>query len=255
MQVNLTIAALSDRGAVRLRNEDAFAVLEPSSSVDTHEQAIPCGTLLVVADGLGGRSAGEIASQIAISTITERYYHSMNLEDEQELCDAIQEAHRRILAEAAQNAFRQGMGTTVTLVAINGDRAIVVHVGDSRIYLVRNNVLSRLTLDHSWIEQQILAGVLPVGVAERHPFRHVITQALGAMETIDPAAYSWQLRAGDVLLLCTDGLHGLVDQEAIHRVLTTQPPDKAVHTLVDLAMKHGGPDNITAIVARVDSLE
>jgi len=254
MQAHLTIAAISDRGLVRPHNEDAFAILKPPAGVKADEEADPAGSLLVVADGLGGHNAGEVASQIVINTLTERYHNGMNLAEEEDLTEALQEAHQSVLAAAAQNVFQQGMGTTVALVAVDGDAATVIHVGDSRVYLVRDGILSRLTLDHSWVEQQIMAGALPVEAAEEHPFRHVITQALGAMETIDPVTYSWQLRAGDLLLLCTDGLHGLIDRRAIHHVITTQPPDEAAHSLVELAKGNGGPDNITAIIARVDEI-
>ena len=249
MQANLTIAAISDRGVIRSHNEDAFAVLEPSNG-DSDSR----GSLLIVADGLGGHNAGEFASQIAISTLSDCYQNSMDLTREQELKDAVQDAHRHILEEAQRNILRQGMGTTIALVAIRGDNATVVHVGDSRAYLLRNGVLSRLTLDHSWVEQQILAGELPIEAAREHPLRHVITQALGAMEAIEPSAFTWRLRAGDVVLLSTDGLHGLVSGQTMHEILTTQSPDAAVHALVESAKEQGGPDNITVIIARVDSL-
>ena len=250
MQANLIIAAISDRGVIRAHNEDAYAILEPSNG-----EAGSTGSLLIVADGLGGHNAGEFASQIAISTLTNCYQNSMDLSKEQDLKDAIQEAHRNILEEARKNAQRQGMGTTIALVAIHDHEATVAHVGDSRVYLLRNNVLSRLTLDHSWVEQQILAGELPVEAATKHPLRHVITQALGAMEAIEPAIYTWRLRVGDVMLLSTDGLHGLINGQVLHEILTTHSPDDATHALVESAKEQGGPDNITAIIARVDSLD
>jgi len=252
MQANLTIAAISDRGVVRAHNEDAFAILEPTD--DGTDNANSKGSLLIVADGLGGHNAGEVASQIAITTFMDSFQNTIDLPEETYLAETIQEAHRNILAESRQNALRQGMGTTVALVAIQGSRAIAAHVGDSRVYLLRNGVLSRLTLDHSWVEQQILAGMLPIEAANEHPLRHVITQALGAMETVNPATYSWQLRAGDIILLSTDGLHGLVDGRTLHEILTTHPPDDAIRLLVESAKEQGGPDNITAIIARVDSL-
>jgi PPM family protein phosphatase len=249
MQANLTIAAISDRGVVRTHNEDAFAVLESSTGEPTDR-----GSLLIVADGLGGHNAGEFASQIAISTIRERYQNSLDLSREQDVKDAILAAHHSIVEEARRNALRQGMGTTIALVAVHGDSATAAHVGDSRVYLLRNGVLSRLTLDHSWVEQQIFAGELPIEAASEHPLRHVITQALGAMEAIEPSTYTWQLRAGDLMLLSTDGLHGLVSGHDLHEILTTHSPDDAVHALVKSAKELGGPDNITAIIARVDSL-
>ena len=251
MQASLTTAAISDRGKVRSHNEDAYAILESSTEAKEHAGI---GTLLIVADGLGGHNAGEVASQMAIDTIAEHCRQTTSQPLKTLLHDAIQEAHQSILSEARGNTFRQGMGTTIALVAINGNKATVAHVGDSRVYLLRNGVLSRLTLDHSWVEQQILAGGLPVEAAEEHPLRHVVTQALGAMETVEPTTYSWELKAGDTLLLSTDGLHGLVDAQSMHRILSTQMPADAVSSLVELARQQGGPDNITLIVARVDTV-
>ena len=254
MQSHLTIAVISDRGLVRPHNEDAHAILNPPG-VETGVPHDAC-RLLVVADGLGGHNAGEIASQIAVDTLAGRYRANPSaLFDEGQIRQALREAHRRIQKEARRNAFQHGMGTTVALVAIKGEQAIAVHVSDSRVYLIRNGVISRLTLDHSWVEQQVMAGLLPAEAASEHPFRHVITQALGAMDHINPAFHAWTLRAGDIILLCTDGLHGTLDERTIHHVATTRPPEEAAQELLRLAREAGGPDNITLILARVDTLE
>jgi len=224
-------AVASDTGRRRRRNEDNYVVAPP---------------LFAVADGMGGAQAGEVASQLAASALEAG--DSDGLEGTKGIDSLIQEANRRIYDRASTDPTASGMGTTMTVALVEGMTVTIGHVGDSRAYLIREGQLSRLTNDHSWVFEQVQAGMLTEAEAEKHPLRNVITRALGGALSVNPDAAEVDTRPGDVVLLCSDGLTGMVPEGEILRVVTqTHDLDKASQQLIDTANERGCVDNVTAI--------
>lgn len=231
---------LSDVGCTRSSNEDAFA-LEPELG------------LFLVADGMGGAQAGERASAIAVETIVGSIREAAPSRTSQDLVEAIRAANRDILREAAANPDYQGMGTTVVAVLIDSPAAHVASVGDSRLYLWRGGQLRRITSDQTWVNEVGRNLGLTEEQIHSHPFRNVLTMAVGARERIEVRSYELLLEAGDLLLLSSDGLHGVIGETSLAEALVAPMSltDRAA-TLVQMARDRGGPDNITAVL--VESL-
>src|SRR6059036_1413212 len=238
-------------GKQRQHNEDSFLVAAEAK-------------LYLVADGMGGHAAGEIASRIAVDSISEFILHMKEDDgtwphayDEHykrstnRLMAAVRLANTRVLEAMRKDARLRGMGTTVVACLADEDSTMsVAHVGDSRAYLIRDGELSRLTNDHSWVFEQVQAGMLTEAEAEKHPLRNVITRALGGALSVTPDAAEVQSQSGDVYLLCSDGLTGMVPEDEILRVVSENNNDleTACQTLIDLANERGGLDNVTAIL-------
>jgi len=225
----------TDTGKKRRRNEDDYVVEPP---------------LFAIADGMGGAQAGELASSLAAGAIRED--EGAEGSGERRVTELIQEANRRVYQRSSQDAAASGMGTTMTVALVSNGNVVFGHVGDSRAYLIRNGELSRITNDHSWVFEQVQAGMLTEAEAEKHPLRNVITRALGGALSVSPDASEIELRKGDVYLLCSDGLTGMVPEEDILRVVTKNSDDleKGCQELIDTANERGGLDNITAILVR-----
>jgi serine/threonine protein phosphatase PrpC len=232
------LVARTDTGRVRSHNEDRY--LERSD-------------LLVVADGMGGAQAGEVAAGVAVQQL-EGLRTPAQAAD---LVRAIEEANRLIRRMAAEDPGRAGMGTTVTAALLSdGGRLEVLHVGDSRAYLLREGRLRRLTRDHSVVAEMVDRGTLTPEEAESHPHRNVITRALGAEAEVQIDHETETLRPGDVILVCSDGLSGHVEDEEIERVLGEAPSlEAAAAALVEHANAAGGADNVTVLLARLDSAD
>jgi protein phosphatase len=239
-------------GRQRQHNEDTFLVADEAK-------------LYLVADGMGGHAAGEIASRIAVDSISEFIQHTKEDDgtwphayDENyrrttnRLMAAVRLANTRVLEAMRKDARLRGMGTTVVACLADETTMSVAHVGDSRAYLIRNGQLSRLTNDHSWVFEQVQAGMLTEAEAEKHPLRNVITRALGGALSVNPDAAEVESRPGDVYLLCSDGLTGMVPEDEILRVVSDSSGDieKACQELIDIANERGGLDNVTAILVR-----
>lgn len=249
------VAALSDMGTRRSNNEDALALHEDLG-------------LFIVADGMGGHSCGEIASAMAVESICTFYRHA-GLDEEStwpyayddtfsfagnKLRTAIGVANEKIHAYAQEHPESRGMGTTVVAVALSEDTASIAYVGDSRVYLLRDGALTLLTSDHSWVNEQVRLGHLSSEEASRHPFRNVITKALGTRDEAQPDLLEMQVRPGDLLLLCSDGLNSMVDDAAIARAaIAESDPSALCGRLVGMANEAGGEDNITVLVIRWDA--
>jgi len=210
--------------------------------------------LYAVADGMGGHSAGQIASELALKTSIRAYYADSSPIVEESLRQAFQQANALIFDAARAVAERAGMGTTMTALAVRGQEAFVAHVGDSRCYLFRNGDLRQLTEDHSWVNEQVKRGGLTVEEAEASPFRNVITRSLGNAPNVEVDVFAEEIKAGDVFLLCSDGLTGEVSDDEIRRVLSNSAPSPAAWELVDLALEHGGRDNVTVLIVAVREL-
>jgi protein phosphatase len=239
--MRLAAEACTHVGLRREANEDAYLVdLERG--------------LVAVADGMGGHAAGEVASRLAIETLQSSLEATAAgdgpEEAEQALVRAIQAANQRIAEEIQTRDSLRGMGTTLVAALCHGEHLVVAHVGDSRAYLVRSKTIERLTTDHSWVNEQVQLGILSEEEAHRHPFRNVITRALGSADPVAVDAMRRTLREGDTLLLCSDGLNGLVADEVIlERVLAAGDDlDRAARSLVDEANAAGGDDNVTVVL-------
>ncbi len=247
-QLRLDVAQLTDVGRKRPHNEDNMAYVIPKDAQVMARK----GALFVVADGMGGHAAGEVASEIAVETISNAYYQQDDNEDiTVSLLHAIKRANALIHQRAAENMMRSGMGTTCVAAVLRGSTAYIANVGDSRAYLVRAGQARQVSQDHSWVEEQVRAGLLTRDQARSHAQRNVITRSLGTQDDVDVDVFTEQLFEGDTLLLCSDGLSGLVSDEDLRSIIGQYLPQESVYRLVERANENGGPDNITAIVIRV----
>jgi protein phosphatase len=215
----------SDPGRRRRRNEDSFVTQPP---------------LFAVADGMGGAQAGEVASRLAAGAVKE---------SDADLENLIQEANRRVHQRSLEDPNASGMGTTLTVAAVEDDVVRFGHVGDSRAYLVRDGQLEQLTEDHSLVGELMRSGKLSAEEAESHPQRSVITRALGTDPDVDFDTFAVEPRAGDLFLLCSDGLTTMVDDQTILSLVAERRADldKLVKSLIKAANRGGGEDNITVV--------
>lgn len=246
-QLRLDVAQLTDVGRKRSQNEDNMAYVIPK---DPQVMARK-GALFIVADGMGGHAAGEVASEIAVDTVSNAYYQDDNDEVTVSLVNAIRRANSLIHQRAAENMLRSGMGTTCVAAVFKGNMAYIANVGDSRAYLVRRGQIKQVSQDHSWVEEQVRAGLLTREQARSHAQRNVITRCLGTQSEVEVDIFSEPLDENDSLVLCTDGLSGLVGEEDLQSIVSQYAPQESVYHLVERANENGGSDNITAIVIRV----
>ncbi len=245
----IEVASLSDVGCQRENNEDSYLYWEPAGDEEFQRK----GRLAVIADGMGGHEGGQEASRLAVETVREVYEAAAGDDPQVTLVDSFAQAHARIQEYAEQNPAFQGMGTTCTALVLRGRQLYFAHVGDSRLYLVRDARILRLTRDHSYVGRLVESGIVRAEDAEKHPQRHILTAALGAGRevAIDSAEQAVTLLEGDDLLLCTDGLWGVVTDEELETTVTANTPAECCAALVKLARQRGGPDNITLQVLRV----
>jgi len=245
----IEFASLTDLGCQRENNEDSYGHWQPKSD----EEFARKGCLAVIADGMGGYEGGQEASRIAVETVRKIYSQPSASDPQSLLSDAFIEAHARILQFASENQALQGMGTTCTAIAVVGKSLYYAHIGDSRLYLVRNGAISRLTRDHSYVSRLVEGGLITPEEAETHAHRHILTAALGAGDEIIPdiPATPIALQDGDILVLCSDGLWGQVSDSEITAAVTNHTADGACRQLVQLARERGGPDNITVEILKL----
>lgn len=240
----------SDSGAVRPHNEDRVVYVAPQPA----DPSATSGSLMMVADGMGGHATGEVASEIAVETVR-RVYYELAGPVPHVLASAFLAANRAILSWAESNPECKGMGTTCTAVAIRDDQAWLAHVGDSRAYLLRDGVMTQLSDDQTLVAQMVREGQLTPEQAHNSPVSNVILQALGSNAEVTPVVWSDPLRlaAEDVLILCTDGLSGVVPDETIAQHAGRLPPDEACEALIKAAHAAGAPDNVSVGVFRIVS--
>lgn len=237
----------TDVGRVRSANQDDFAVKMGEES--------PLGEALVaVADGMGGHAAGEVASEMSLKLLIESLAGE-SAPSEDALRRAFARANAGVFREASAKPEYRGMGTTLVAALFAGGDMIIGNVGDSRMYLRRDGELKRVTHDHSWVGEMVAAGALTEEQAARHPRRNILTRALGVGASVEADIMRLKLRRGDRIMLCSDGLHGMVDDKTISEIMGARSLDlkKAVSELIDLANKAGGTDNITVALARIDA--
>ena len=239
-------AAFKTEKARRSANEDSCLVLT------SEELAGLADGLYIVADGMGGRASGAVASRITVDTVHYSFISEMELASDpsEALSNALKAANKAVWAEAASKPELRGMGSTCVAVAVRGDRAFFAHVGDSRIYLMRDGKIRRLTEDHSFVAEKVRSGEITEEQARQSRFRNVITRAIGIEADAQPAVGSVELSEGDVILLCSDGLTGPVPDARIAEILSSlSNPEETCSRLVNAALRAGGSDNVTVIVA------
>lgn len=250
MRPGVKLAGLSDVGCQRENNEDRFAYWESKNDGQFQEK----GRLFSVADGMGGHEGGAEASRIAVDTVQEIYSSAKGGDIRAILFTAFQTAHRKILQYADSHPGLQGMGTTCTVVVLRDHDLYYAHVGDSRLYLAREDSIHRLTRDQSYVGKLVEQGIISTEEAGSHPQRHILTSALGAGAEVAPECPEepLSLEPGDTLVLCTDGLWSLLAESDIQQVVTSKKPEAACRELIKMARDRGGPDNITVQVAQVE---
>jgi protein phosphatase len=249
-KVGLEFAARTDPGLVRAQNEDAVAIS-------------PAHGFAVLADGMGGYNAGEVASSIATNVVKTSLEGELEKVDGKSsegrlnhlINDSIQKANSAILDAASNEPQYSGMGTTIVAVLFKHDRVIIAHVGDSRAYRFRSGSLEQLTRDHSLLQEQIDAGLIDPKVARYAQNKNLVTRAVGVGATMEVEIHEWQAQSGDIYLLCSDGLSDMLQPEEICEILTRRQIslETACDDLVQKANGNGGLDNISVILIKVQS--
>ncbi len=252
--MDIQVAGGTDIGRKRGHNEDSYGLF-------------PEAGLAVVADGMGGHAAGELASRVAVDTLAEFVVSTADKQDitwpfrfdeslsraANRLAAGIKLANQAVIGRAASSVELKGMGTTIVAALVEGERLHIAHVGDSRAYLLSGGAFSRLTVDHSFVEEQVLAGIISPEKARTHPMRNIITRALGIRDDAEADISTREPGPGDIFLLCTDGLSGMVDDSGIGRIIMDNRNDleSAVGALIDAANEAGGDDNITVALIKI----
>jgi serine/threonine protein phosphatase PrpC len=227
--VKIEVGSATDIGRVRERNEDSILVDPP---------------LYVVADGMGGHRGGQVASQVALKTMEEQ-----GTEGRDSLAEHVRRANRAVWDRSVEDEQLAGMGTTLTAARVEGESALIAHVGDSRAYLLRDGTLRQLTTDHTLVARMVKSGEISEAEADVHPHKNVLTRALGTDEQVEVDEDSISLVDGDRLLLCSDGLTGMVTEDQIQAILeNSDQPQQAADRLVKAANRAGGIDNISVVV-------
>ena len=229
---------------IRSGNEDNFTV-----------DANPERGIFIVADGMGGHAAGEVASEMAVQIVVRELAPTVDLNGDgvaKRVADTLRLANKAIHTRTLTEVDKQGMGTTASVLMIADARYLIGQVGDSRVYLMRDGALTQLTKDHSYVQEQVDAGFLTPEQARYHPYSNVITRCVGASPDVEPDVYRGETRNGDLFLVASDGLTGMVDDRRLGQLLGSRAePDRKVQALISEANGRGGLDNITAIIVHV----
>ena len=238
--LKLEVAGLTDVGCKRTNNEDSLGY-------DLASQ------IFVVCDGMGGMAAGEVASSTAVNALL-RYFGDHEASPtaiEERLYHSIAHANQEVCALSRSNDDLRGMGTTLVAACLEGRKIVIGNVGDSRAYFLRDGGCVQITLDHSYLAEQVRSGIMSADDAGASPLQSLITRAIGTTETVEPDLFSAALEAGDIVLLTSDGLTRYADADAIAGIVFAQPDlQQACQTLVNLAKAHGAIDNVTCLLLR-----
>ena len=245
---NLKFAAGTDRGLIREINEDSYRILPGSSQ---------SSCVFIIADGMGGHNCGEVASRMAVDHLSESIANegvgnSSTDDVGTELRKFFEETNRAVFDKSLERPEVNGMGTTLTAAVVNGKTITVAHVGDSRLYLIRNGKMLQLTEDHSYIGELVKNGSLTREEAEHHPGKNIITRAIGSSPDLEVDTLTREIEKKDIFLLCTDGLTNMLEEDEIYDVIVRYEPEKACSELIETAKTKGGEDNITVIVIKCE---
>ncbi|HKR66765.1 MAG TPA: Stp1/IreP family PP2C-type Ser/Thr phosphatase [Thermoanaerobaculia bacterium] len=241
----------TDVGLVRSENQDFGACTTPQEEQASH----PGGRLLIVADGMGGHRGGATASKLAAETVKAQYLGSETTDIAIALRDSLARANARIFHEAQTNPELRGMGTTTSVLAVRSGKGWFAHVGDSRIYRVREDAIEQMTEDHSLVATMVREGLLTTAEAETHPRRNVLQRSMGVSEDVEiDVRGPFELQEGDTFILCSDGLHGVVKEPELKEIAQL-PIEQAADECLKRALERGAPDNVTVIVARVEATD
>jgi PPM family protein phosphatase len=253
--LNLDVALRTDIGR-RPSNEDNMSSYVPEDPLVMAKK----GALFVVADGLGGHAQGEVASELAVNTIRDTYYQDTDEDIATSLRQAVENASALIwkkndekfhLVAEDEKANAETMGTTCVAAVLQDDRVYVANAGDSLAYIMRAGQVMQIAQNHSWVAEQVQAGLLTKDQARTHEKRNMISRCLGTKADVDVYVGSETVQDGDILLLCTDGLWSLVEEDELRSIVEQYAPQESAKRLVERANENGGPDNITAVVVRV----
>lgn len=246
--MQIAVGAGTDVGMIRSGNEDNFFA-----------EADDRRGVFVVADGMGGHAAGEVASEMAVQIVARHLLPLGSINDPEAhrvVAQSLQDANRAIYDRMLAEVDKQGMGTTASVLVLSDAGYLIGQIGDSRVYLLRDGALVQITKDHSYVQEQVDAGLLTPEQARYHPYSNVITRCVGASEEVEVDIYSGDVRTGDVFLLASDGLTGMVDDRRLQQLLLARSgPGRIVDSLIAEANGRGGLDNITAIVIQVAGLD
>ncbi len=252
LQFTLDVAQRTDIGHTRASNEDSFISVVPEDEDVLRAR----GALFVVSDGMGGHSRGDVASEMAIRYVNDAYYHDLHNDIPTALAQAVKQANAAICqenaAEQARGATDAHMGATCVAAVLHERMLYAANVGDSRVYVLHAGQLRQITRDHSLVAQMVERGELSAAEMRTHEMRNVIYRSLGAGD-VEVDLFTEPVEAGDTLILCTDGLCGVVPDEELHAIVEHYGPEESVQQLIARANEAGGPDNITAIVVRVSA--
>lgn len=242
--MHLAVAARSDVGMVRPGNEDSFFA-----------EADARRGVFVVADGMGGHAAGEVASEMAVDIISRALLQLDGVTQAdavERTAQSLRDANRAIYTRMLAESDKQGMGTTASVLVLSAGRYLIGQIGDSRVYLLRGGELRQLTKDHSYVQEQMDAGLLTAEQARYHPYSNVITRCVGASDAVEPDLYQGDVQPDDLFLVASDGLTGMVDDRRLQQLLAARVgPARIIDSLIAEANGRGGLDNITAIVVQV----
>lgn len=242
--MQLSVAAGTDVGRIRAGNEDSLYA-------DADQER----GLFIVADGMGGHAAGEVASEMAVQIVARDLTGVRDLgktESGARMAEALKAANRAIYERTIQEADKQGMGTTASCIMIGQGRYIIGHIGDSRVYLLRDGRFRQLTKDHSYVQEQVDAGFLTPEQARYHPYSNVITRCVGANAAVEADVLQGEIQNEDLYLVASDGLTGMVEDPQLKKILESkQTPGQMVDAMITEANRRGGLDNITAIIVQV----
>lgn len=238
-------AVKSDKGKQRDINEDSYNVIAGYPGIPV---------VFIVADGMGGHNSGEVASKTAVDFTNNYILNNPDLfADDKDISESIKEviirANKEVINKAKEKKKYNGMGTTIIIAVIKNNKVYFGHVGDSRVYLVRNNELNQITTDHSYIEELVLNGSLTREEAQHHPRKNLITRALGSNDDIEVDTYICKLQNTDTYIICTDGFYNMIEgNEIIETLENTEEPEEICKEFVNIANEKGGEDNITVLV-------
>lgn len=241
-------SVITDPGCVRETNEDTGLHVSPAGAENGNGR----GSLTIVADGMGGHSSGEVASQMAVELISRYYYDDKVNAADEALRQAIETANAEIFETSADNEQYAGMGTTVVALAIQNGVGIAAHVGDSRLYRMRGGKMERMTIDHSQVMEMVQMGIISLAEAENHEDKNVILRAVGTQPSVEvEISGAFPLEPGDEFMLCSDGLSDMADDDKIRDIWAAAPDIHAAgERLIDFAKEQGGHDNVTVGVVR-----